>query len=179
MALINRPKLLICDEPTTALDAQVQLQILELLKTLSVQHQMALLFISHDLGAVGLLADAIYVLQKGQICEHNTTKELFNAPKHPYTQMLLGARKLEKKRAPALDQPTLSVQDFSVFYTKSKFFKKDIFEAIKGVNFTLRQQETLGIIGQSGSGKSSLAMGLLKLAQSQGVQVLLGQSVGA
>ncbi|BEG57035.1 Oligopeptide permease ATPase protein OppD [Helicobacter sp. NHP21005] len=178
MALINRPKLLICDEPTTALDAQVQLQILELLKTLSVQHQMALLFISHDLGAVGLLADSVYVLQKGQICEHNATKELFNAPKHPYTQMLLGARKLEKKRAPALDQPTLSVRDFSVFYTKSKFFKKDIFEAIKGVNFNLRQQETLGIIGQSGSGKSSLAMGLLKLAQSQGVQVLLGQSVG-
>ncbi|BCZ19163.1 Oligopeptide permease ATPase protein OppD [Helicobacter sp. NHP19-012] len=178
MALINRPKLLICDEPTTALDAQVQLQILELLKALSVQEQMALLFISHDLGAVGLLADSVYVLQQGQICEHNATKELFNAPKHPYTQMLLGARKLEKKRTKALGQPTLSVQDFGVFYTRNQFFKKDIFEAIRGVNFNLRQQETLGIIGQSGSGKSSLALGLLKLAQSTGAQVLMGQSVG-
>ncbi|WP_281747500.1 dipeptide ABC transporter ATP-binding protein [Helicobacter suis] len=178
MALINRPKLLICDEPTTALDAQIQKQILDLLLYLSVQNQMAILIISHDLGAIKQVAKSVYVLQKGKICEHNTTEELFKNPKHPYTQLLLNARYLSKKSTPPNTQEVLRLKDFSVHYTKKRFLGKDrIFQAISGVNLSLHAQETLGVMGASGSGKSSLALGILKLAKSQGEMYLLNKPI--
>ncbi|WP_041602792.1 dipeptide ABC transporter ATP-binding protein [Helicobacter bizzozeronii] len=180
MALINRPKLLICDEPTTALDAQIQQQILDLLVSLSVQNDMAILLISHDLGAIRHVAQHVYVLQEGQICEQASTPQLFNTPQHPYTQMLLQARHLSKKNSPPQPQEVMSVKDFGVRYVKKKFWGKNSYlQAIQGVGFALHAKETLGVIGESGSGKSSLAMGLLKLAPIQGQQILLQQSVQA
>ncbi|WP_163555752.1 dipeptide ABC transporter ATP-binding protein [Helicobacter suis] len=178
MALINRPKLLICDEPTTALDAQIQKQILDLLLYLSVQNQMAILIISHDLGAIKQVAEHVYVMQKGKICEHSTTKELFENPKHSYTKLLLNARHLTAKKMQPGKQEVLLLKDFGVYYTKKRFLGKDrIFQAISGVNLSLHTQETLGVMGASGSGKSSLALGILKLAKTQGEIYLLDQPI--
>nr|WP_104753209.1 ABC transporter ATP-binding protein [Helicobacter salomonis] len=178
MSIINRPKLLICDEPTTALDAQVQLQILELLKTLSVQNQMAILLISHDLGAVQWLAEYVYVLQGGQLCEHNDLNTLFTRPTHPTTQMLLEARHLLRKKSLEQGEETLRLQNFGVHYVQKRFLgAHKVRVAIQGVNLNLHARQTLGIIGESGSGKSSLALGILKLIASVGEQFVLGQSV--
>ncbi|WP_120945564.1 dipeptide ABC transporter ATP-binding protein [Helicobacter labacensis] len=178
MSIINRPKLLICDEPTTALDAQVQMQILELLKSLSAQNNMAILLISHDLGAVQWLAEYVYVLQSGQLCEHNEIKTLFANPTHPTTKLLLEARHLPRKKPLQQGQETLKLQDFGVQYVQKRFLGANrVRIAIQGVNLCLHARQTLGIIGESGSGKSSLALGILKLINSVGEQFVLGQNV--
>ncbi|WP_199769208.1 dipeptide ABC transporter ATP-binding protein [Helicobacter cynogastricus] len=178
MSIINRPKLLICDEPTTALDAQVQLQILELLRTLSAQHNMAILLISHDLGAVQWLAEYVYVLQEGKLCEHNEIKTLFANPAHPTTKMLLEARALPRKKPLEQGEETLRLQNFGVHYVQKRFLGANkVRIAIDGVSFCLCARQTLGIIGESGSGKSSLALGILKLIASVGEQFVLGKSV--
>lgn len=178
MSIINHPKLLICDEPTTALDAQIQQQILELLLSLSMQNEMAILLISHDLGAIRYVAEHVYVLQEGHLCEHASSADLFENPKHPYTKMLLQARHLNKKASQPDSQETLRVRDFGVYYVQKRFWGKDnIYQAIQAIHFKLRAKETLGVIGASGSGKSSLAMGILRLAKSQGEQYLLQKPV--
>ncbi|WP_233705000.1 dipeptide ABC transporter ATP-binding protein [Helicobacter felis] len=178
MSIINRPKLLICDEPTTALDAQVQLQILDLLKHLSAQNHMAILFISHDLGAVQWLAEYVYVLQNGQLCEHNAMETLFENPTHPTTRLLLEARHLPHKKPLEQGAETLRLKDFGVRYVQKRFLGANVVRvAIAGVDLCLHARQTLGIIGESGSGKSSLALGILKLIASVGEQFVLGQSV--
>ncbi|MCQ2830409.1 ABC transporter ATP-binding protein [Helicobacter pylori] len=180
MGIINVPKLLICDEPTTALDAQIQNQILDLLKQLSVEKNIALLFISHDLKAVKRLADRVYVLKKGEIVETNSTKELFNDPKHEYSKLLIQASNLPAKNLKALDETLLEVKDFSVYYLQKRFFRSSLKKPlIASVDFSLKAKENIGIIGESGSGKSSLALGLLKLALNSGEEKILGQSVGS
>ncbi|MCQ2804991.1 ABC transporter ATP-binding protein [Helicobacter pylori] len=179
MGIINAPKLLICDEPTTALDAQIQNQILDLLKQLSAEKNIALLFISHDLKAVKRLADRVYVLKKGEIVETNLTKDLFNDPKHEYSKLLIQASNLPAKNLKALDETLLEVKDFSVYYLQKRFFRPSLKKPlIASVDFSLKAKENIGIIGESGSGKSSLALGLLKLALNSGEEKILGQSVG-
>ncbi|AFI04823.1 dipeptide ABC transporter ATP-binding protein [Helicobacter cetorum] len=178
MGIINAPKLLICDEPTTALDAQVQGQILDLLYQLSVEKNLALLFISHDLNAIKRLVEKVFVLKNGLVCESGDTNELFNAPKHPYTKTLLESSILPKKTLKPLDSTCLETKDFSVHYLQKRFFMPSLQKTlISKVNFSLKEKENIGVIGRSGSGKSSLALGLLKLALSSGEEKILGQNV--
>jgi len=171
MALACEPQLLIADEPTTALDVTVQAQILALLKDLQARYGMAILFITHDLGVVRHLADSVCVMQHGEIVEAGATKTLFQAPQHPYTQMLIDANPSGHKSpvpdsAPAL----LTAQQIGVRFpiTKRLFGPNRYFEAVKNIDLKLRKGQTLGIVGESGSGKTTLGRALLRLVKSHG-----------
>lgn len=178
MGIINHPKLLICDEPTTALDTSTQKQILKLLKNLSVENTMAILFISHDLGVVKDFAKKIYVAKNGKICENGEVSRVFSHPKSPYTKKLLDALNLPKKSTISSQETLLILKNFNVFYKdKTLFFKKTTKQIVHDVTFNLRKGETIGIVGESGSGKSSLAMGILRLAKSKGEIYLLDQRI--
>ncbi|PAF52883.1 ABC transporter ATP-binding protein [Helicobacter sp. 13S00477-4] len=178
MGIVNRPKILICDEPTTALDANIQKQILELLRTLGEQNQIAILLISHDLGVIRGFVDRIYVVNKGKICEEGQTQNIFEKPKNAYTKKLLDSLNLPKKSILPTNKKIFEVKNFGIIYGKKKiFFKTDFKQALLGINFSMYERETLGIVGESGSGKSSLAMGILKLIKSQGEEYLLGKRV--
>lgn len=172
MALANRPKILVADEPTTALDVTVQKQILELLEELKSSLNMGILLISHDLGVVKRYSDTVSVMHKGHIVEAQNTNDLFTAPKADYTLRLLSAKPSGEACAFKLStaEPILSCNDVSVKFVVSKpLFKPAItFDAVANTTLTLHKGETLGIIGESGSGKSTLAMALLKLLPSTG-----------
>ena len=172
MAIANNPDLLIADEPTTALDVTIQKQILELLDKLRKKFKMSLLLITHDLGIVKEISDRVCVMEKGEIVEKNTTKNIFSTPKHPYTKKLILSKPKEKKIKLSTNEKILSVKKLNVFYeNKTSFFfnkNKNHFHAVKNINFDLQKGETLGIVGESGSGKSSIAQALLKLIDSKG-----------
>lgn len=178
MALANEPEILIADEPTTALDVTIQVQILDLLKDIQKKNGMTILLITHDLKIVKRMADRIYVMQKGEVVESGTTKELFKNPSHPYTQKLLGAQ--PKGSAVVLDgkpQEVLNVKGLKVSFTVQKnFFGKAVkfVHAVKDANFSINLGETIGIVGESGSGKTTLAMAILRLVSSQGA-ILFGE----
>jgi microcin C transport system ATP-binding protein len=181
MALANRPKLLIADEPTTALDVTVQAQILELLKGLKGEHGMSMLFITHDLGIVRKFADRVCVMTKGKIVETGTVKDVFARPQHPYTQHLLAS---EPRGEPPLADPTKPVvmegKDIRVWFPiKAGFLRKvvDHVKAVDGVDLTLRAGETLGVVGESGSGKTTLGLALARLISSQGRIVFIGHDI--
>ncbi|MNQ77517.1 Glutathione import ATP-binding protein GsiA [compost metagenome] len=172
MALANEPELLIADEPTTALDVTVQLKILELLKQLQARLGMSLLLISHDLNLVKRIAHRVCVMQRGCIVEQATCEELFRAPQHPYTQVLLGAEPSGKPADNPVGPPVLEVEDLRVWFPIKKGLLRrtvDHVKAVDGINFTLPQGQTLGIVGESGSGKSTLGLAILRLLGSQGV----------
>jgi microcin C transport system ATP-binding protein len=181
MALANRPELFIADEPTTALDVTVQAQILELLKQLQARHNMAMLFITHDLGIVRRIADDVAVMQKGKIVETNTVADLFAAPRHPYTQALIAAE--PKGAPPAIDlaaKPILEAKDIRVWFPiKRGFFRKTVgfVKAVDGVSVNVREGQTVGVVGESGSGKTTLGLALLRLIRSQGAIVFLGRPI--
>ncbi|PAF54329.1 peptide ABC transporter ATP-binding protein [Helicobacter sp. 13S00482-2] len=178
MAIVNHPKLLICDEPTTALDMGIQKQILDLLYRLSEINKIAILFISHDLGIVKNFAHRVYVMSEGKICESGSTQEVFSSPKHAYTKKLLDALILPQKTLSAGDKKVLEIKDFAVSYPKSKFFfDKSENTIISGIFLSLYSGQTIGIVGESGSGKSTLAMGILKLVESVGEEWILGDEV--
>lgn len=179
MALAGKPKLLIADEPTTALDVTIQAQILDLLKTIQKRTGMALWLISHDLALVSTLADRVAVMQKGKIVETGDNIHFFHQPKHPYTQQLLAA-------LPSMDSclqrqqqskpPLLQVNNFKVYYPIRKgVFKRVVghIKAVDGVSFDLEQGKTLALVGESGCGKTSLGKGLLNLLPGADGQVLL------
>ncbi|MHA6196270.1 ABC transporter ATP-binding protein [Pseudomonas wadenswilerensis] len=171
MALANEPELLIADEPTTALDVTVQLKILELLKRLQAKLGMALLLISHDLNLVKRIAHRVCVMQRGCIVEQASCEELFRAPQHPYTKMLLGAEPSGKPAANPEGAPLLEVEDLRVWFPIKKGLLRrtvDHVKAVDGINFSLPQGQTLGIVGESGSGKSTLGLAILRLIGSQG-----------
>src|SRR5579883_485186 len=181
MALANRPDLFIADEPTTALDVTVQAQILDLLKKLQTRHNMAMLFITHDLTIVRKLADDVAVMQKGRIVEMNGVDDIFRAPKHPYTQALLAA---EPKGAPPeadfASPVILEAQDVRVHFPIRRGFLRRTVGAVKavdGVSLKLRQGETIGVVGESGSGKTSLGLALLRLIRSDGPILYLGRRI--
>jgi microcin C transport system ATP-binding protein len=172
MALANEPELLIADEPTTALDVTVQLKILELLKDLQARLGMALLLISHDLNLVKRIAHRVCVMQRGCIVEQATCEELFRAPQHPYTQVLLGAEPSGKPADTAIGAPLLEVEDLRVWFPIKKGLLRstvDHVKAVDGINFSLPRGQTLGIVGESGSGKSTLGLAILRLIGSKGV----------
>ena len=181
MALANRPDLFIADEPTTALDVTVQAQILELLKELQARHNMAMLFITHDLGIVRKIADDVAVMQKGKIVETNTMAEIFADPRHPYTQALIAAE--PKGTPPAIDMASktiLEASDIRVWFPiKRGFFRRTVgfVKAVDSVSISVREGETVGVVGESGSGKTTLGLAILRLIRCEGAIVFLGRSI--
>ncbi len=183
MALACRPRLLIADEPTTALDVTIQVQILELLNQLQREEGMAVLMISHDLNLVRHFADRVGVMEQGRLIETATTAELFAHPREPYTQKLLASRPQRVVADVNRDQlPLLACRDLRCSYAIRKgIFKKEQFIAVDKTSLELRPGETLGVVGESGSGKSTLGMALLRLssAQVEGEISFIGNPISA
>jgi microcin C transport system ATP-binding protein len=181
MALANNPKLLIADEPTTALDVTVQAQILALLKKLQRQHGMAMLFITHDLTIVRKIADRVCVMTQGEIVESGRTAEIFANPQHAYTQKLLAAAPRGAPVLPKSDSRVLvETKDLKVWFPiKRGLLRRTVghIRAVDGVDIAIHKGETLGVVGESGSGKSSLGYALLRLIPSEGKIVVLGQDI--
>lgn len=181
MALACSPKLLIADEPTTALDVTIQLQILNLLEDLQREFSMAVLMITHDLNMVRRFADRICVMQQGRLVEQAPVKNLFEAPQHPYTRFLLSsepARAVEETPINAAQVQLLQGNKVRCYFpVKSGFFRRQIGEikAVDDVDVTLHKGETLGIVGESGSGKTTLGMCLLQLQKCEGEIIFDGQ----
>ena len=183
MALANRPKLLIADEPTTALDVTVQAQILKLLKSLQRDHGMSMLFITHDLGIVRKFADRVCVMTKGKIVEHGPVAEIFDDPQHDYTKHLLAA---EPKGTPPAHDPAREVvmeaDNLKVWFpVKVGLLRKtvDHVKAVNGISLKLRVGETLGVVGESGSGKTTLGLALTRMISSEGRIAFIGKDIDA
>jgi len=196
MAIACEPKLLIADEPTTALDVTIQKQIMDLIAALQKKHQMSVLFITHDLGLVGEIADHVIVMRHGEVRETGEVRQVFEAPADAYTKALLHCRPslderpwrlpviadyMEGKAGPGVeikqrsrgytpgDEPVLVVKNLSKsFYMREGLFGKREFQAVKDVSFTLPRGKTLGVVGESGSGKTTVGLTLLRLHQATG-----------
>ncbi len=198
IAMCCEPSLLICDEPTTALDVTVQKTILQLIRELQQQSGMGVIFITHDLGVVAEVADRAIVMYRGEIVEQNSVKQLFNNPQHPYTRALLACRPVHHKKGERLpvvsdflypEQSTtrlsgnanarpiipsslpddlLTVKNLSVWFpSKKTFFGKPLqyIKAVDDVSFTVQKGETLGLVGESGCGKTTLGRAILRLIE--------------
>jgi len=191
MALGCEPKLLIADEPTTALDVTIQRQILELLAKLKEKHRMSMLFISHDLGVVGEIADHVVVMRQGTVREQGPVAGIFAAPKDDYTRALLACRPTLAQRSPRLmviddhiagrdAASTFKAKDPAApvvieatgltksFWVRHGVFGRREFRAVKGVSFSLKRGHTLGVVGESGSGKTTMGLTLLRLHEISG-----------
>ena len=173
MALANKPKLLIADEPTTALDVTVQAQILQLLADLKAAQGMSMLFITHDLGIVRKIADRVCVMTGGKIVETGPTKEIFDNPQHAYTRHLLAAEpKGNPPSANLAAEPVMHGEQIKVWFPiKQGFLRKtvDHVKAVDGIDVTIRAGQTLGVVGESGSGKTTLGLALSRMISSEGV----------
>ena len=195
MALACEPKLLIADEPTTALDVTIQRQILELIARLQEQHRMSVLFISHDLGVVGEIADHVVVMRAGVVREQGPVARIFQSPQDAYTKALLACRPSltnTSARLPVIDDhiegkaPTraakpkdpnapvvLQVRSLAKsFFLREGLFGQREFKAVRDVNFELRRGHTLGVVGESGSGKTTMGLTLLRLHEPTAGEVL-------
>ncbi|MFN7009579.1 MAG: ABC transporter ATP-binding protein [Allorhizobium sp.] len=181
MALANRPKLLVADEPTTALDVTVQAQILDLLRQLKDDHGMSMLFITHDLGIVRKFADKVCVMTAGKIVESGPVEEIFTNPQHDYTKKLLASE--PRGEPPALDEMkpiVMQGEDIRVWFPiKAGFLRKvvDHVKAVDGVDLVLRAGQTLGVVGESGSGKTTLGLALARLISSKGRISFVGKDI--
>jgi len=178
MALACNPKLLIADEPTTALDVTIRLQILELLERLRAEAGMALLLITHDLNLVRRYADRVAVMEKGVLVEQGPTAHVIGRPQHPYTQKLVNSRPSRDVGSPG-SGTVVSGKQVHVHYPTQLpgirgWFKSGRFTAVEAVDFDLAPGETLGIIGESGSGKTTLALAVLGLMAAQG-EIVIGE----
>ena len=174
MALASNPRLLIADEPTTALDVTVQAQIMALLAELRAEMDMALIFITHDIGLVAGIADRIMVMQQGLAVETGEAGAILDHPQHDYTRHLLNAvphfshgRATRRESRPAGSAPIVTVRDLVVrFPVRGGWFRKaSAVHAVDGVDFELSPGETLAIVGESGSGKSTTARAMLGLVK--------------
>jgi peptide/nickel transport system ATP-binding protein len=189
MALACEPKLLIADEPTTALDVTIQRQILELIAKIQEKHRMSVLFISHDLGLVGEIADHVLVMRHGILREQGPVAGIFASPKDAYTQALLACRpsltqnqarltviddhiagrKMQEHAKPKDENApvVLEVKGLNKsFWIKEGLFGRREFKAVQNVTFQLRKGHTLGVVGESGSGKTTMGLSLLRLHES-------------
>ena len=198
MAIACRPKLLIADEPTTALDVTVQRQILELLARLRQSHAMSLLFISHDLALVGEIAEDVVVMRDGEVRESGSVERIFTAPQDPYTKALLSCRpKLDARprRLPVIEdfmrglptdyaprperiagpEPLIEATGLRKAYRlRTGLFARKTVDAVRDVSFRLARGRTLGVVGESGSGKTTVGMLLMRLVDPTGGKVLFG-----
>jgi len=199
MAIACEPKLLIADEPTTALDVTIQQQILDLIAELQRRHQMSVLFITHDLAVVGEIADYVVVMRNGEIREQGAAKRVFENPQDAYTKALLQCRPrldrrpvrlpviedfmnggghamnlAERKRGIALSDPIiLDVRQLGKdFYSREGLFGQRKFEAVKNVSFKLPKGKTLGLVGESGSGKTTVGLTLMRLHEASAGEAL-------
>ncbi|MFC4214492.1 ABC transporter ATP-binding protein [Pseudophaeobacter arcticus] len=177
MAIALRPKLLIADEPTTALDVTTQAQILELLRDLVREFDMGLMIITHDLAVVADLADRIVVMRHGEVVETGSTQALLHNMQHPYTKMLFAASNHQVTLPePPAPSPLLEIKGAIRDYPlprESLFAKPRHFRAVKDVSFTLYRGERLGLVGESGCGKSTLTRAILGLEPLQGGEISL------
>ena len=164
MALITEPKIIIADEPTTALDVTVQAQILKLLKELQERRKIGVLFISHDLSVVADIADDIVVMQKGCFVEQGSRDDIFNNPQHDYTKKLLAAVPTTQKTTEQSDGNKLLVVDQICTHFNGSDGEK--IKAVDNVSFDINRNEILGLVGESGSGKSTLGRTVLRLVNS-------------
>ena len=195
MALACEPRLLIADEPTTALDVTIQRQIIELLARLKASHRMSVLFISHDLALVGEIADQVVVMRHGSVREQGPVARIFESPQDAYTKALLACRPSlqgnparllviddhiagrttqAESRPKAADAPVvLEVRSLAKsFWLREGLFGKREFKAVQNVNFQLRRGHTLGVVGESGSGKTTMGLTLLRLHEPTGGEVI-------
>ncbi len=186
MAIALRPRLLIADEPTTALDVTTQAQILELLKRLVQEDGMALMLITHDLAVVAGLADHIVIMRQGDVVEAGETVSVFRQMKHPYTRALFEASGHVPARTAHVDAaaaPVAVVEGMIRDYRlprKNLFQAPGTFRAVNNVSFTIRRGENVGLVGESGCGKSTLSRALLALDPMQGGTVVLdGETISA
>ncbi len=175
MALITEPKLLIADEPTTALDVTIQAQILTLIKELQQRHNIAVIFISHDLGVVADIADRVAVMYQGKIVEQGSVDTIFNRTQHEYTQKLLASIPNGPKLAlpPERVQPLLEVKNLKTWFQNSsgslfsrllhRDHRPQAVKAVDDVNIEVNRGEIVGLVGESGSGKSTLGRSILQL----------------
>jgi peptide/nickel transport system ATP-binding protein len=176
MALANRPDVLIADEPTTALDVTVQAQILNLIKELKAKYGMAVILITHDLTIVRQFSEYVYVMQNGEVKEHNRTEEVFSNPQHPYTKHLLASEPKGRAKPFEADAPiVLEGKRVKVAFTLKRggFLKPDFFElvAVDNLDLKLQKHETLGLVGESGSGKTTFGQALIRLIANQGGEI--------
>ncbi len=197
MAIACEPRLLVADEPTTALDVTTQEQILRLLAELQARHRMSVLFITHDLGIVSEIADQVVVMQAGEVREKGPAAEVLSRPAHPYTRALLACRPrldrrperlpviedflrggpppplVERRRPAGEPEPLLEVRELRKSFSLGEgLFGRRAIHAVKGVSFRLARGRTLGIVGESGSGKTTLGLTLLRLEAASGGEVL-------
>ena len=181
MALANDPELLIADEPTTALDVTIQAQILDLLADLQKSEGMSLLFITHDLTIVRKFADRVCVMKDGEIVEHGATREIFAAPSHDYTRMLLSAESTgAPDPVPADSEEIARTDHLKIWFPIQRGLMKRTVGYVKAVNdatISVRAGETVGIVGESGSGKTTLALAIMRLIQSEGAITFRGEDV--
>ncbi len=181
MALANEPDLLIADEPTTALDVTIQAQILDLLLKLKDEFNMAMLLITHDLGIVRKMADRVCVMNNGEIVERGVTRDIFAAPKHPYTKHLIASEPKGSPPAANAKAPTiLEAKDLRVWFPIRRGFLRRVvghIKAVDGIDLSVKQGQTLGVVGKSGSGKTTLGLALLRLISSEGPIVYLGNRI--
>ena len=200
MAMSSRPSLLICDEPTTALDVTVQKTILQLIRQLQQTEDMGVIFITHDLGVVAEIADRALVLYRGRVVEEGAVETLFRSPRHPYTKGLLACRPALHKKgerlpmvsdfleaatsppptvspaaAPPSSHSIIQVHNLHVWYPKRKTLLGKVLEytkAVDGVSFDVFEGETLGLVGESGCGKTTLGRALMRLATPTGGDIV-------
>ena len=162
MALINEPKLLIADEPTTALDVTIQAQILKLIADLQTRRDIGVIFISHDLAVVADIADRIVVMQQGRIVEAGDREGIFHNAEHPYTKKLLAAIPADSKQPePGEHEPLIQVRNLCTWFGQGK--GREPVKAVNDVSFDIRRGEVLGLVGESGSGKSTIGRSILRL----------------
>jgi peptide/nickel transport system ATP-binding protein len=179
MAMSNRPSLLICDEPTTALDVTVQKTILRLIRDLQQTEDMGVIFITHDLGVVAEIADRALVLYKGEMVEQAGVESLFHRPQGSYTRGLLDRWKALQSpppsSPPSSDDVLVKVRDLRVWYpSRKRFLGKTLSytRAVDNVSFDIYRGETLGLVGESGCGKTTLGRTLLRLLEPTGGSIL-------
>ncbi|MBU1193535.1 MAG: ABC transporter ATP-binding protein [Proteobacteria bacterium] len=179
MALINKPDILIADEPTTALDVTVQAQILELIKDLQNEMGMAILFITHDLGIVKKIADQVAVMKDGHIVETDRPHKIFTSPSHAYTRHLINSEpKGQPDPVDAGNEILIRIEHLKVWFPIQKGILRRTVDHVKAVNdisLSIKKGHTLGIVGESGSGKSTAGFALLQLNKSQGT-ILFGEN---
>ena len=189
MALACGPKILIADEPTTALDVTTQAEVLRLIKRLQIENGLAVLFITHDMGVVAQIADEVLVMYQGQVVERGPVETIFHSPEHPYTRRLLDSSKKLGMAAPparptvaATARTLLQVRDVALTYpAQATLFRKarPSTQAVRDVGFDLYEGENLGIVGESGSGKTTLGNCLIRVLTATAGQINYRRRDGA